>query len=142
MKVLVALMIFIPFAVNAQTNDSYQKAMAKFQRFYNAGQGDSIEAMFSPRPEEMKNVPSLWSNREIAKRLKEYGTMKSFTFIGVDESDPNKVRVFETNFSKAGTKTTSLTLEDGDMLGTFRFITTSPEITQLVRNFRKGRQSK
>lgn len=130
----VALLVFVlPLAVAGQSKTDYNNAMAKFQKFYNEGQGDSINAMFGRRPDEMKGRNYIWKNEDIASYLKEYGKLKSFKFIGIDEGDPNKVHVFETVFSKAGTKTTSLTLFEDDSLGTFRLITSSERITALQR---------
>jgi len=135
-----ALMIFLlPIAVAGQSKTDYENAMAKFQRFYNTGQGDSINAMFGHIPDDMKSSRRLWTNDENAARLKEFGTLKSFKFIGIDKSDPNKVYVFETIFSKAGAKTTSLTLYKDYSVGTFRFITTSENINELLRKSKSSR---
>ena len=71
--------------------------------------------------------------RKHALRLKEFGTLKSFKFIGIDTTDPNKVWVFKTLFSKGGVKTTSLTLDKNNRLDTFRFITESDGITELLK---------
>src|SRR5690349_15742438 len=104
MKSIAFLIFLLPLFVTGQTKNDYERAMSKFQRFYNAGQGDSITAMFY-YPE------SVWTKESNALRLKEYGSLKSFKFIGIDTLDPDTVWVFKTLFSKAGTKTTSLTLD-------------------------------
>jgi len=44
----------MPLAVAGQTVNSYQQAMEKFKKFYNAGQGDSINAMFGHEWDETK----------------------------------------------------------------------------------------
>jgi|SRR5215831_8412808 len=129
MKLFAFFFFLFPIALEAQTKSDYEHAMAKFQRFYNAGQGDSICAM-SEHPEWSK---FLWANDKTASALKEFGTLVSFKYIGVDTSDPDKVHVFKTLFSKVGAMTTSLTLDKNNHLGTFRFITTSEGITQLLR---------
>jgi hypothetical protein len=135
-----ALMIFLlPIAVAGQSKTDYENAMAKFQKFYNAGQGDSINAMFGHRPDEIKSSRPLWTNDENISLLEEFGTLQSYRFIGIDKSDPNKVYVFETIFSKAGAKTTSLTLYKDYSVGTFRFITTSESITDLLRKSKSSR---
>ena len=108
--------------------------MEKFQTFYNAGQGDSINAMFGHGWDQMKLTKPLWTNAGTDELLEEYGILKSFKFVGVDTSDPSNVYVFQTVFSKKGAKATSLTLDKDNNLGTFRFITTSDEITQLIKN--------
>ena len=138
MKFLVLLVFLLPLAVAGQSKNDYDNAMAKFQKFYNAGQGDSINAMYGHGWDEMKLTKTMWTNAKAAECLKEYGKLKSFKFIGIDESDPNKVHVFETIFSKAGTKTTSLTLEEEHSLGTFRFITSSENISALLRKHKNS----
>ena len=136
MKYLSILTFLLPFAVAGQTTTDYEHAMEKFQKFYNAGLGDSINAMFKHDQSETR---PLWTNASNASRLQEIGTLKSFKFIGIDNLDPDKVYVFETYFSKAGTKTTSLTLNKDFSLGTFRFMTRSEGITALQKNYKRGR---
>ena len=134
MKFLVILMFMTPFALEGQTMKSYQQAMEKFKKFYNAGKGDSINAMFGHEWDEFKSKKPVWTNDRSAGFLNEYGTLQSFKFIGIDTSDPNKVYVFQTVFSKKGVNATSLTLDKNNQLGTFRLITTSDEITHLLKN--------
>ncbi|MES2004822.1 MAG: hypothetical protein V4450_09900 [Bacteroidota bacterium] len=134
MKFLVIVMFMIPFTLAGQTVKSYQQSMEKFKKFYNAGKGDSINAMFGPIRDEFKSMRPLWTNDQSTDFLNEYGTLQSFKFIGIDTTDPNKVYVFKTVFSKKGINATSLTLDKNNHLGTFRFITTSDEITLLLKN--------
>ncbi len=137
MKYFALILFLLPIAVAGQSITDYNNAMSKFQKFYNKGQGDSINAMFGHIPNEMQSASPLWTNDQNAAFLEEYGTLKSFRFIGIDKSDPNQVYVFETIFSKAGAKTSSLTLYNDYTLGTFRFITTSEEIKELLRKSKK-----
>ena len=116
MKLFALLFFLLPIALTAQTKSDYEHAMSKFQKFYNAGQGDSICAM-SEHPEWSK---FLWANDKTASVLNEFGTLISFKYIGIDTSDPDSVHVFKTLFSKAGAKTTSLTLHKDNRLGDFR----------------------
>ena len=134
MKLLAILVLLMPLALAGQTANSYQQAMEKFKKFYNAGQGDSINAMFGHEWDQTKSTTAVWTNAKSAELLKEFGNLKSFKFVGVDTLDPNRVYVFKTFFSKKGAKTTSLTLDKDNSLSTFRFITTSEGITQLLRN--------
>jgi len=127
MKSFAFLLFLFPLAVAGQTKSDYEYAMAKFQRFYNAGQGDSISAMFC----DQENY--VWTNKNNTLRLEEFGTLKSFKFIGIDTTDPNKVWVFKSFFSNGGMKTTSLTLDKNKHLDTFRFITESDGITELLK---------
>jgi hypothetical protein len=127
MKLFAFFFFLVPLAVVGQTKLDYEHAMAKFQTFYNAGQGDSVSAMFGYKEDYV------WTNKNNALRLEEFGTLKSFKFIGIDTADPNKVWVFKTTFSKGGVKTTSLTLDKNKHLDTFRFITESDGITELLK---------
>jgi hypothetical protein len=139
MKFFAIVIFLLPMAVAGQSKTDYENTMAKFQKFYNSGKGDSINAMFEHRPAEMESTQPLWTNDENASLLKEFGTLKSFRFIGIDKSDPNKVYVFKTIFSKAGAKTTSLTLYKDYSVGTFRFITTSESINDLLKKSKNSR---
>lgn len=133
MKLLVFPLLILSLAGRAQSNTAHDAAMAKFQQFYNAGQGDSINAMFGHSWDQTKTIRPIWTNKEAAEMLEEYGTLQSFKFIGIDETDPQKVHVYQSVFSKAGAKTTICTLDKEYALSTFRFITTSDGISKLVR---------
>lgn len=137
MKFLISLLFILPFAATGQTVADYKHAMKKFQKFYNAGRGDSINAMFKHEWEQPKGVEPMWTNKSVAVVLNESGTLKSFKFIGMDTLDPQKVYVFQTYFSKVGTKTTSLTLDKEHNLRTFRFFTISDGISALLNNSKK-----
>jgi hypothetical protein len=134
MKLLAILAFLMPLAMTGQTANSYQQAMEKFQKFYNAGQGDSINSMYGHEWDEMKLTRALWTNAKAAELLTEYGKLKSFKFVGVDKSDPNEVHVFQTVFSKKGKSLTSLKLDSDNSLSTFRFITIPDENTRLLKN--------
>lgn len=134
MKIFAILLFVLPLSVAGQSKTDYENAMNKFRQLYNAGQGDSIHAMFGHLPGDIKSSRPLWTNEGNKSMLQEFGTLESFRFIGIDESDPEKVWVFATVFSKAGAKTTSLTLYKDQTLGTFRFMTSSESITELLKN--------
>ena len=139
MKIFALVIFLLPLAVVGQSKTDYENAMAKFQKFYNAGLGDSINAMFGYRPDDFKPTKPLWTNEANASALEEFGTLKSFKYIGIDKSDTYDVYVFETIFNKVGAKTTSLTLNKNYSLGTFRFITTSEGINELLRKSKSSR---
>lgn len=139
MKTLALLGFLLPMAVTAQTKADYEHVMAKFQKFYNAGQGDSIQAMSKPFIQLISKNNPLWTNERNAEALKQFGKLKSFAFLGIDKTDPDNVYVFQTFFRKAGAKTTSLTLDENSKLGTFRFMTTSDGIDDLLKNRKAGR---
>ena len=132
MKFLVSFLFILPMAANSQTVTDYKQAMKKFQKFYNAGRGDSINALFKQEWEQPKEIEPMWTNKSVAAELKKSGTLKSFKFIGIDTLDPQKVYVFKTVFSKAGTKTTSLTLDKDHYVHTFRFFTIPDGINKLL----------
>lgn len=133
MKPLLFLLFMLPLVGMAQSVNYHESAMKKFQQFYNAGQGDSINAMFGHSWDQAKTIKPLWTNEDVAKMQEEYGTLQSFNFIGIDQADPQKVYVYQTVFSKAGAKTTSCTLDKENAFSTFRFITTSDGISKLLR---------
>lgn len=123
MKIYCLLILFIPLASKAQSVKDYESAMKKFQKFYNAGKGDRINAMFRDTNITMMNGRHMWNDIDIKPLIKEFGFLKSIKFLGIDTTDPQNVYVFETKFSKKGTAMTSLTLIGEKQLGTFRFIT-------------------
>ena len=139
MKLVAFLIFLLPLTLLAQSQTDYENAMHKFQKFYNVGLGDSIGAMFTYEPSEPRPPKPLWTNESNASALEEFGTLKSFQFIGVDKSDTYDVYVFLTDFSKAGESTTSLTLKKDKSLGTFRFMTTSVGISDLVKKYKNNR---
>ena len=139
MKFLAILLLMMPFVSMGQTVKSYEQAMEKFKKFYNAGQGNKINDMFEDDQSHFKLTHPLWTNAKAAERLNEYGKLESFKFVGVDKTDPNKVYVFQTVFSKKGKQTTSLTLNKNNEIGTFRFDATSDEITRLLKNAERRR---
>ena len=130
MKRFVTAFFFLPLFCSSQTTKDYNLAMQKFKAFYNAGQGDSINAMFGHSLDQAKARKTLWTNDEAAKALEELGKLESCKFIGIDESDPQKVYVFQTVFSKAGKKMTSCTLNKELAFGTFRLVTIPDKITK------------
>lgn len=130
MKVFVTVFFFLPLFCSSQTVKDYNSAIQKFKTFYNAGQGDSINAMFGHSWDQAKAIKPLWTNEETANALQELGTIESFKFIGIDKADPQRVYVFQTIFSKAGKKMTSCTLDKELAFGTFRLVTIPDNITK------------
>ena len=137
MKLLILPLLLLSLSAIAQPNSPHDAALARFQKYYNAGQGDSINAMFGHSWDQTKTIRPLWTNKEAAEMLEEFGTLQSFRYIGIDETDPQKVHVYQTVFSKAGAKTTSCTLDKENAFSTFRFITTSKGISKLVKKANK-----
>ncbi len=118
-------LLALPCLAQAQTLNDYQHTMDQFVQYYNHQEADNIAHMWTPAE------TFLWNNERMKEMHEKYGTITAFKFLGVDKTDPNQVWVFLTQFSKAGKKTTSLTLDANKHLGTFRFITSSPGITKM-----------
>jgi hypothetical protein len=133
MKYLVFILFFLPCACWAQTQADYEHVMARFVKYYNNKQGDSIIRMWSAgERDEWTN--EAWGNKSLASMHKEYGKILSCKYIGIDTEDPNPgLAVFKTDLSVIGVKAISLTLEKGNYLGTFRFITSSDGINKLLK---------
>ena len=133
MKFFALVVFLLPLAVAGQSKTDYENVMARFEKFYNAGQGDSINVLFG------QNWGETWSETKAADYLKDYGKLKSIKFIGIDKEDPNKVYVFKSVFSNVGTKAISLKMEKDNSLSIFRFITSSKSINELLRKSKSSR---
>lgn len=127
----VLLIVIQPLILFAQSKADYEHAIKRFVNFYNNKQADSIVNMWPEQ--ERKEVKSMWSKERTEALLKEYGRITSYKYLGTDDEDPDKVVVYTTQFSIASSKTTSLTLDKEDYLGTFRFITSSEGIDKLLK---------
>lgn len=140
MKIIAIAILLLPVVLFGQSKKDYQATMVTFQKFYNAGLGDSINTLiFKHAPDVMRSIEPMWTNKRVAELHQEFGLLNSFRYIGIDRTDPDKVRVFETVFSKAGSKTTSLSFfKNGDICN-FRFITESDGINELLKKSRKSR---
>ncbi|MFN8251923.1 MAG: hypothetical protein U0V75_08560 [Ferruginibacter sp.] len=142
MKAIPILLFLLPLFTLGQSRSNQATANMKlFQQYYNAGQGDSINAMFGYHWDEAKKFKPIWTKKDAAEMLEKFGKLESFRFIGIDQTDPQKVYVFQTIFSRGGEKTTSMTLDEANALSTFRFITESRGITKLLHKYHqtKGR---
>jgi hypothetical protein len=140
MKIIAISIFLLPVVLFGQSKKDYRAAMITFQKFYNAGQGDSINALiFKHTPDVMHSIHTMWTNQRVAELHQEFGLLNSFRYIGIDQTDPDKVRVFETVFSKAGPKTTSLSFFKNGDIGNFRFITESDGINELLKKSRRSR---
>jgi hypothetical protein len=130
--IFIFLLFVLPCAASAQSQVDYENVMARFQKFYNAGQSDSIQAMFSDdwgtTPEKRAR---LWRNGD--GLLKEYGKIKSMKYLGVEAEDPDKkVRIFKVICTK-NTHATGLSIDKMGKLQTFRFDTSSDGIDEMMK---------
>ncbi len=130
MKKLILLACLLPLGAFAQTRTDYENTMTRFKRYYNNEQGDSIARMW-------RNVTSFngWTPERMKELKAKYGVITSTQYFGIDPSDPGKVVVFKTTFSKTGAHAIGLSLRPDDIryLGTFRLKTTSPEIERMMK---------
>jgi hypothetical protein len=115
----------------AQTRSDYDFAMNKFVKAYNAKDAAAINKMWPVK--KRKQLENLFTAQQLEEMQEKYGRINSFKYVGADTSDPDKVIVFKTVFSRVGIKATSLTLEPGNFLGTFRLVTSSPGIAKMQK---------
>jgi hypothetical protein len=134
MRYLLIVFFLFPSFCSAQTQASYDQAIARFVKYYNAQQGDSIISMWPPEEGKSGWMTRSWGREQLESLHKKYGKILSFNYIGTDTEDSNPgLAVFRTQFSIAGWKTTSLTLDKNGYLGTFRFVTSSDGIDKLLK---------
>ena len=105
--------------------------MSQFIRCYNASQDDSVYNLFS---DTTKKYISPERNARTMKSFRDNcGKVLSYKYLGVDSLDPNFVTVFKTKWSIVGDKTTSFTLDKKNKFDTWRFITSSDGIDNLLK---------
>lgn len=120
----------IPFVPHSRQD--FEKAMRKFQNFYNKDQADSICNMFSDTWGGQRS--SLWTDIDMMDSKKKYGEMISFKYLGIDSvSDANKVCLFINTFTKSR-HVTGFTLDKNNKFETFRFKTSSSYIDSLFES--------
>jgi hypothetical protein len=139
MKKLLLVFLFAPIVAFCQSQKDYERTFARFVKFYNNEQSDSIANMWIGD----EGIDNMW-NPDLIKTLhSEYGTIVSYSYLGIDKEDPNPgLAVFKTKLSKAGWKTTSFTIESDGSLGTFRFITSSDGIDKMLAKDKKKTSKK
>jgi len=109
-----------------RTTADYEQAIRKFKDFYNNDQADSIRNMFSDQFGEHKK--SMWPSAQLISIKKEYGEMKSFKWVGVDDDG---TMLFKTEFTNS-THAMGIDLDEKNKLLNFRFETSSPYIDKLI----------
>lgn len=139
MKKLLLVFLFAPIVAFCQSQKDYERTFARFVKFYNEKQADSIAHMWLGED----GSESMWNSELVAELHNNYGKLQSYSYLGIDKEDPNPgLAVFKTKFSKAGWKTTSFTIESDGSLGTFRFITSSDGIDKLLAKDKKKTSKK
>lgn len=133
MKGFLLLMLMLPAMAAAQTKEDYKNVMAKFVKYYNNNQIDSICTLFPDEKSSGKECFYKWAEGKGGSGLEEYGPITDYSYLGKDETDQEKVTVFKVDFSKKGTKAMSFTLGSNNKFGTFRFETSSDEIEKMLQ---------
>lgn len=126
-NLILTLSCFCFLQVHAQTQTDYDSVMAKFMKFYNAEQADSICNLFADSWGKAKKT--LWTKEDILENKKEYGEMTSITFMGIE---PGDARLYKTVCTKK-TFGTGVVLDSTSKMLTHRFHTTSPYIKKLLK---------
>lgn len=132
MKAFLLLLLMLPAMAVAQTKEDYKNVMAKFVKYYNNNQIDSICTLFPDEKSSGKECFYKWANAKAPGMLEEYGQITDYRYLGKDETDQEKVTVFKVDFSKKGTKAMSFTLGSDNKFGTFRFDTVTREINKML----------
>ncbi|HVW99336.1 MAG TPA: hypothetical protein VHA52_02690 [Candidatus Babeliaceae bacterium] len=123
----ICLLIFSTTAFS-QSKADYEHFMKKFKTFYNHNQSDSLENMYGDEWAKWKG--QLMPMKELKVLKKDYGEMKSYTYLGVTPED--SVTIFKTVFTKH-THTMGVLLDKKNKIDTFRFETSSDEIDSLLK---------
>ena len=85
-------------------------------------------------------MATAWTPELTKKSLAGSGTIKSFSYLGIDEEDPAKVVVYKVVYSKYGPATFSLKLHEDGSVGTLRTVTESDGITKLLEKEKAGKK--
>jgi len=138
MKHLLFAMLMLPLLAGAQSQKDHENALARFQNFYNHDQADSINNMW---PADMRSrMPRpMWEHKEQDELKKQYGKFLSFEYAGIDNADPDKVRLFYVKFEHS-THMLSMTVDKAHMLGDFRLQTSNRYIDSVFRKMQKAKK--
>ncbi|WP_276132768.1 hypothetical protein [Polluticoccus soli] len=129
MKNLILISFLVPAMAMAQSKEDYERAMSRFKHYYNKSKTEKLADLFLPDAKEF--VEKTFGGEGPGNAMKEYGRIKSFSYLGVAKEDG--VTIFKTEFEKQ-TVATSFTLEEGNKFGTFRFHTNTDEIEAMLRD--------
>lgn len=138
-QLLIIVALLSCSAAFAQTQKDYELAMAKFQRYYNNGNVDSIVNMYSDKWGKQKQ--NLWTEARKKEDEEQFGKMLSFKYEGVDNTDAGKVRFFLVTYDKS-THAMSFSLDKKNKFLTFRPMTMSDYINSKLAKYYKGEGKK
>ena len=138
-QLLLILTLLSSAAAFGQSRSDYERIMADFKRYYNNGNDDSIQNMFS---DMWKDKKSLWNDPGNKSKHADWGIMRSYEYEGIDSSGAgtmeNKVRFFLVTFDKT-THAMSFLLDEKNKLLTFRPMTMTDFINSKLSRYYKGK---
>ncbi len=112
-----------------QQPSDFKKAMSRFQRNYNERNATAVQNSFAEN--WRKEAKQFWSTGNANRIYEKYGRMQSYQFLGFGKEDG--VALFRVVCDKS-THAMGITLNDAGHFGTFRFQTSSPEITKMMQS--------
>ena len=152
---LVSLFFILSATTYAQTKLSfgktkadYQRVFGKFIKYYNSGQVDSIQNLFSDRWGDSKEKS--WNENNIKHTKDELGEIISYKYIGPFEKridvDSNLMPYFKLVFSKPAVSDVKsingkrvhaacISLDKNNKILGIAFITSSPEIDSMISKY-------
>lgn len=127
MKHIFLLLWLAPVCVWGQTK-AEARLMKQYVQCYNDHADDCICALIG-----QDTADCFWLKVADPQDLrKRYGKLLSYSYLGIDTTDPGKVTVYKIVWEKQGVKAMSFTMLD-DHFGTFRFSTRSDEIERMLK---------
>ena len=131
---LTLVLLGFTFQGFSQTKADYKHAIARFMKYYNNQEADSMANLFSDTWGSEKN--SLWPKKRIEEQTIRYGKMKSYRFVesyrpANGDGGGDGLALFKTTFNRSK-HMTALSLDKQNKIMTFRFKTSSPHIDSLL----------
>ncbi len=113
-----------------QTKADFNHAMATFKKNYNKQDDAAIEASYSDSWHRMisREKIRVWPDGQCASFHKKYGTMRSWKYLGTTSDG---VTIYRVTYDKT-VSALGMFLDSHGKLETFRFMTSSTEITELM----------
>ncbi len=133
MKNLLLISFLVPAMAMAQSSTDYEKTLAKFVKYYNAGNSKKIVRLFNDESQDA--IRPVFSPKAFERIRTEEGRILSFSYIGEDGTDPHPIKVFKVNSSK-GVYALAFSLGADGKFRTYRHMTTSEHIDSLLRSSR------
>lgn len=127
MKYALLLLLLLPAATFAQTK-AEAALMKQYVQCYNNNADDCICTLIG-----QDTADCFWLKVADPQDLrKRYGKLLSYSYLGIDTKDPEKVTVYKIVWEKQGVDAMSFTMRDNHFY-TFRFSTSSDEIERMLK---------